>query len=73
VRVACREELDEVFAVMRETAEALRRDDAFRRRILDALELAGVERWDDSAVVVRCRFKVPAPTARAARLRCACG
>ena len=30
---------------------------------LAPLELAGVERWDDSAVVVRCRFKV-APLAQ---------
>lgn len=63
IGVAYREDLDEVFAVMRETAEALRADPAFAPRILDRLELAGVERWDDSAVVVRCRFKV-APLAQ---------
>lgn len=58
VSVAYREDLDEVFAVMRETAAALRADPAFSERILADLELAGVERWDDSAVIVRCRFKV---------------
>lgn len=58
VGVAYREDLDEVFAVMREVAESLRGDTAFASRILDRLELAGVERWDDSAVIVRCRFKV---------------
>lgn len=63
IGVAYREDLDEVFAVMRETADALRTDPAFASRILDRLELAGVERWDDSAVVVRCRFKV-APLAQ---------
>ena len=27
-------------------------------KILEDLEIAGVEKWDDSAVVLRCRFKV---------------
>lgn len=58
IGVAYREDLDEVFAVMRETADALRADAAFEPRILQPLEIAGVERWDDSAVIVRCRFKV---------------
>jgi moderate conductance mechanosensitive channel len=26
--------------------------------VLAAFEIAGVERWDDSAVILRCRFKV---------------
>lgn len=63
IGVAYRENLDEVYAVMRETAAALRADAAYAPRILAPLELAGVERWDDSAVVVRCRFKV-APLAQ---------
>ncbi|MBL8361964.1 MAG: mechanosensitive ion channel family protein [Rubrivivax sp.] len=58
IGVAYRENLDEVYTVMRETAAALRADAAYAPRILAPLELAGVERWDDSAVVVRCRFKV---------------
>ena len=63
VGVAYREDLDEVYAVMRQTAAALRKDPAFEARILGELELAGVERWDHSAVTVRCRFKV-APLAQ---------
>ncbi len=63
IGVAYREDLDQVFAVMHATADALRADKAFAPRILERLELAGVERWDDSAVVVRCRFKV-APLAQ---------
>jgi small-conductance mechanosensitive channel len=58
IGVAYREDLDEVFAVMREVAIALRADPAFAARILADLEVAGVERWDDSAVALRCRFKV---------------
>lgn len=57
VGVAYRENVDEVIAVMREVGEALRADEAYAPRILDALEIAGVERWDDSAVTIRCRFK----------------
>ncbi len=63
VGVAYREDLDEVYSVMRDTGAALRSDPAFQERILGDLELAGVERWDDSAVTVRCRFKV-APLAQ---------
>jgi moderate conductance mechanosensitive channel len=58
VGVAYREDTDEVFAVMREVGSAMRSDPAFSDRILDELEIAGVERWDESAVVLRCRFKV---------------
>ncbi len=57
VGVAYREDLDEVMQVMREVAAGLRADPVFALRILDDLDLAGVERWDDSAVVIRCRFK----------------
>jgi small conductance mechanosensitive channel len=58
VGIAYREDIDEAFEVMRRTAEGLRQDPAFADRLLDGFELAGVERWGDSAVVLRCRFKV---------------
>jgi small conductance mechanosensitive channel len=58
VGVAYREDLDEVFAVMRASADLLAQDPAFKTRILEPLEIAGVENWADSAVIVRCRFKV---------------
>jgi small conductance mechanosensitive channel len=57
VGVAYREDVDEVMAVMREVGRALRAEPAFEDRILDELEIAGVERWADSAVVIRGRFK----------------
>jgi moderate conductance mechanosensitive channel len=43
---------------MREVAAQMRRDPAHAGRILDDLEVAGVERWADSAVVIRARFRV---------------
>ncbi|MFO1425902.1 MAG: mechanosensitive ion channel family protein [Steroidobacteraceae bacterium] len=58
--VAYREDLAEVQRIVRRTAKELEDDPAFRDRILEPFELAGVERWDDSAVVVRGRFKVRA-------------
>ena len=58
IGVAYREHLDEVYAVLRETARKMRADEVYGPRILDDLEIAGVERWDNSAVVVRCRFRV---------------
>lgn len=63
VGIAYREDLDRVMAVMREVAAALHEDPAFATRILEPFELAGVERWADSAVVVRGRFRV-APLAQ---------
>jgi small conductance mechanosensitive channel len=44
--------------VERVTLRHLRRDPAHAARILDELEMAGVERWADSSVVIRARFRV---------------
>ena len=51
-------DIDQAMAVMHEVAAALRASPAFAGRILDDLEMAGVERWADSSVVIRARFKV---------------
>lgn len=51
-------DLDAAMDVMREVAAQMRRDPAQAARILDDLEVAGVERWADSAVVIRARFRV---------------
>lgn len=58
--VAYREDLDEVYRVMRETGAALRADPEIGSRILEDLEIQGVQDWGDSAVVIRCRFKTMA-------------
>jgi small conductance mechanosensitive channel len=60
IGVAYRENTDEVYAVMRETARRMRADEFYAPRILDDLEIAGVDKWDNSAVVIRCRFKTVA-------------
>lgn len=60
VGVAYRENVDDVMEVMREVGRELRADPVHGARILGDLEIAGVEQWADSAVVIRCRFKVVA-------------
>lgn len=56
--VAYREDVDEALEVMRRVGEALRADPAFGPRILEPIEIVGVEHWADSAVILRCRLKV---------------
>jgi small-conductance mechanosensitive channel len=63
IGVAYRESVSEALDIMRAVGAALRADEALAPLILDDLEIAGVERLDDSAVVLRCRFKV-APLAQ---------
>lgn len=58
VGVAYRESVDEAFDAMRDVGDAMRADPQFAERILDDLEIVGVENWADSAVTLRCRFKV---------------
>ena len=58
IGVAYREDLDEVYAVMREVAAGMRADPELGGKIVEDLEIAGVDKWADSAVVIRCRFKV---------------
>lgn len=58
VGVAYREDIDEVYAVMRAVAAELRADPDMVSKIVDDIEIAGVDQWGDSAVVIRCRFKV---------------
>jgi small-conductance mechanosensitive channel len=51
-------DVDKAMDVMREVAGQMRSDPVHVGRILDDLEVAGVERWADSAVVIRARFRV---------------
>ena len=60
VGVAYRENLDEVCEVTREVSRALRADAAIGPKIMEDIEIQGVQDWADSAVVLRCRFKTVA-------------
>jgi small conductance mechanosensitive channel len=60
VSIAYSENIEAVNAVLREVAGQLRVSDSFGSKILDDIEIAGVQDWADSAIVIRCRFKTTA-------------
>ncbi len=55
--VAYKEDTDHVVEVMRRVAEAMREDPEWRDRILEPLEVFGVDDFADSAVVIKARLK----------------
>ncbi|HEX5738936.1 MAG TPA: mechanosensitive ion channel family protein, partial [Hydrogenophaga sp.] len=57
IGVAYRENVDDVMTVMRDVASQMRDHPDHRANITDDLEIAGVNSWGDSAVVIRCRFR----------------
>lgn len=58
VRVAYRENIDEVFDIIRKVATEMRAGEQFKEIILEDVDLAGVENWADSAISIRLRIKV---------------
>src|SRR3546814_18098556 len=48
----------DLYGMMRKVAAELRANPELAAKIVDDLEIAGVDQWADSAVVIRCRFKV---------------
>lgn len=58
--VAYREDMETVFPVIREVSAALRADPQLGPKILDDVEIQGVQDLADSAVILRCRFKTVA-------------
>lgn len=57
IGVAYREDVDQVMQVIRELDEELRADPAFTADILEPIEILGLDRFEDSAVVIRARTK----------------
>lgn len=58
IGVAYREDVEEVFQVIREVTAAMRADEVLGPLIIEDLDLAGVDAWADSAVMIRFRVKV---------------
>lgn len=58
VGIAYREDPDEAFAVMQAVDAELRAEPTWGERIAGPLEIIGVERFADSAVVLRARLKI---------------
>lgn len=57
VGVAYREDTDEVAAVLNDIAEEMRAEDYFHPLILEPLEILGVDKFADSAVILKARIK----------------
>jgi small conductance mechanosensitive channel len=57
IGVAYRENVDEVIAVLRQVDEELRTDPAFGPAILAPLEVLGLDRFAESALIIKARIK----------------
>ncbi len=58
IGIAYRENVDQVMRVIEDEGQKLRDDPNFSGRVLEPLELAGVDSLGDSAVVIRARLRV---------------
>ena len=57
IGIAYREDVDAVIPVLEDIAAEMQADAAFADRILEPLEVLGLDRFDDSAVVIKARMK----------------
>lgn len=57
IGVAYREDADEVMEVIKQIDEEMRNDPDWKHKILQPIEIFGLDRFDDSAVVVRARTR----------------
>ncbi len=57
IGVAYKEDTDNVVSVMKAVAEELHRDPEFADRILEPLEVMGVDGFGDNAVIIKARLK----------------
>ena len=57
IGVAYKEDTDRVHQVITQVAEELRADPDFNNKILEPIEVFGVDQFADSAVVIKARFK----------------
>lgn len=58
IGLAYAEDVDLAMEVMREVGTELRKDQHLGPKIIDDMEMAGVDKLDTANVVLRCRFKV---------------
>ena len=57
IGVAYREDVDEVIEILKELGATLQKDPDHGPNILEPLEIFGLDRFEDSAVIIRTRFK----------------
>lgn len=58
IGVAYKEDVNKVMRVMESVGQSMYLDEMYEGKILGQLEMAGVDNLADSAVIIRCRFKV---------------
>jgi small conductance mechanosensitive channel len=56
IGVAYREDVDEVMNIIREVGEEMRNDPEYSKSILEPIEVFGLQKFDDSAIVIRARL-----------------
>jgi small conductance mechanosensitive channel len=56
VGVAYRENVDEVIAILREIDAEMRQDPTFGQWIIAPIDILGLDRFEDSAVIIRARL-----------------
>jgi small-conductance mechanosensitive channel len=54
-------DVDQVFALMRKIGDDMRKDPVFGPAIIDTVDIAGVEKLEETTVGLRCRIKVLPP------------
>jgi small-conductance mechanosensitive channel len=59
IGVAYKEDTDRVVETMKRVAEEMRADEEYAQKILEPMEVFGVDEFGDSAVVVKARLKTP--------------
>ncbi len=57
VGVAYKENVDQVIEIMREVGDELQKDETFGPSILEPIEIFGLDKFADSAVVIKARIK----------------
>jgi len=57
IGVAYKEDVDEVIKVMKEVGEKMLNDSEYKEKIKEPLEIFGLDKFDDSAIVIKARLK----------------
>lgn len=57
IGVAYKEDVTKVIRVMQEVAEELRNDEEFRAKVLEPMEIFGLDQFGDSALIIKARIK----------------
>jgi moderate conductance mechanosensitive channel len=60
IAIALEQDIEPVLALMRDTGAAMRAHPLWNPKILDDLDIAGIESWSDRGITLRARIKVRA-------------